>query len=261
MPGKKKNKKCNILLQWFVYYNYNDTMRKIFFSILLIITGYSASAQKEIVLNYQEVDYKKIHFGFTIGFNTMDFKLTPSMNTYGVDEAMLVPEINKLTPGFHVAVISSLRLNEYFDLRFLPGISLGQRNILFYDENNQVDSEMKIESTFIDIPLVLKYKAIRIKNTRPYLVGGLNFRRDMARNKDFNEDEGVYIKLNPFDIYYEIGFGFDFYLAYFKLSTEIKYSIGTFNVVSSDASEDFPQYANAIEQLNSRMFMVSFHFE
>jgi len=236
-------------------------MRKIILIILLFVVGFSVSAQKEIILNYQEVDYKKIHFGFTVGFNTMDFKLTPTLDTYGADSAMLVPEINKLVPGFHVAVVSSLKLNEYFDLRFLPGISLGQRNILFYDENNKVDSEMKIESTFIDIPIIIKYKANRINNTRPYLIGGLNIRRDMARNKEFNEDEKIYIKLNPFDIYYEIGFGFDFYLAYFKLSTEIKYSVGTFNVVSSQASEDFPQYANAIEQMNSRMFMVSFHFE
>ncbi|MEE4198574.1 MAG: porin family protein [Bacteroidales bacterium] len=236
-------------------------MRKTFLFIFLIITGFSTFAQKEIILNYQEVDYKKIHFGFTVGFNTMDFKLTPTMNTYGTDSSLLVPEINKLVPGFHVAIVSSLKLNEYFDLRFLPGISLGQRNILFYDENNQIDSEMKIESTFIDIPILIKYKATRINNTRPYLVGGLNIRRDMARNKEFNEDENIYIKLKPMDIYYEIGFGFDFYLAFFKLSTEIKYSVGTLNVVSSDASEDFPQYANAIEQLNSRMFMVSFHFE
>src|SRR6056297_3985911 len=212
-------------------------MQKTFLVIFFLVVGYSASAQKEIILNYQEVDYKKIHFGFTVGFNTMDFKLTPTMNTYGVDEAMLVPEINNLTPGFHVAVISSLRLNEYFDLRFLPGISLGQRNILFYDENNQIDSEMKIESTFIDIPFVIKYKATRINNTRPYLIGGINIRRDMARNKEFNEDEDIYIKLKPLDFYYEIGFGFDFYLAYFKFSTEIKYSVGTLNVVSSDASE------------------------
>lgn len=236
-------------------------MRKIILIILLFVVGFSASAQKEIILNYQEVDYKKIHFGFTVGFNTMDFKITPTLNTYGPDSAMLIPEINKLVPGFHVAVVSSLKLNEYFDLRFLPGISLGQRNILFYDENNKVESEMKIESTFIDIPIIIKYKATRINNTRPYLVGGLNIRRDMARNKEFNEDEKIYIKLNPFDVYYEIGFGFDFYLAYFKLSTEIKYSVGTFDVVSSEASEDFPQYANAIEQMNSRMFMVSFHFE
>ena len=191
----------------------------------------------------------------------MDFKLTPSMNTFGADSAVLFPEINKLSPGFHVSVVSNLKLTDNLDLRFLPGISLGQRNILFYDENNNVVSEMKIESTFIDLPLSIKYRATRINNTRPYLIGGINVRNDMARNKEFNEDEEIYIKLKSFDIYYEIGFGIDFYLAFFKFSTEVKYSVGTFNNISSEAADDFPQYANSIDKLNSRMFMVSLHFE
>lgn len=236
-------------------------MRKIILFIILIFSGYSGYSQNEIIFNYQEVDYKKIHFGFTIGYTTMDFKLTPTMNSFEADSTVLKPEINNLKAGFHVAIVSSLKLNNYFDLRFLPGISLGQRNVLFYDNDGNVDSEMEIESTFIDLPLVIKYKATRINNTRPYLVGGLNIRIDMARNKEFNEDAGIYIKLNPLDFYYDIGFGFDFYLAYFKLSTEIKYSVGTLNVFSSDVSDDFPQYANALEKLNSRMFMISLHFE
>lgn len=220
-------------------------------------------AQKDMVLNYQGVDHKKIHFGFTIGFNTMDFKLTPSMNTFvsGTDTLVLIPEINNLSPGFHVSVISDFRLNDDFSLRFLPGISLGQRNILFYNPDGSVDSEMKIESTFIDLPLSLKYKATRINNTRPYLLAGINVRNDMARNKEFNEDEEIYLKFKSFDIYYEIGVGIDFYLAYFKFSTEIKYSVGTFNNISSDVADDYPQYANSIDKLNSRMFLISLHFE
>ena len=213
------------------------------------------------MLNYQNVDQKKIHFGFTIGFYTMDFKLTPSMNSFGADSTVLIPEINDLVPGFHVGIVSNLRLTDNLDLRFLPGIALGQRKILFYDNDQNVVSEMKIESTFIDLPLTLKYRATRINNTRPYLIGGINVRNDMARNKEFNEDEKIYIKLKSFDIYYEIGVGIDFYLAYFKFSTEIKYSVGTLNVVSSDPSDAYPQYANSIDKLNSRMFLISLHFE
>ncbi len=214
------------------------------------------------MLNYQNVDQKKIHFGFTIGFNTMDFKLTPTMySAIGDNSDILIPEINDLVPGFHVGIVSNLRLTDNLDFRFLPGIALGQRKILFYDTDQNVDLEMKIESTFIDLPLTLKYKATRINNTRPYVIGGINVRNDMARNKEFNDDEKIYIKLKSFDIYYEIGVGVDFYLAYFKFSTEIKYSVGMLNVVSSDPSDSHPQYANSIDKLNSRMFMVSLHFE
>ena len=236
-------------------------MKKILLLLVFIYISKLTIAQKEINLNYQEVDHKIIHFGFTIGFNTMDFGINSSLAPYGADSTVLIPELNNLSPGFHVSVVSSLRLTDNFDFRFLPGISLGQRNILFYNQNKIVEKEMNIESTFIDLPFLIKYKADRIKNYRPYLIGGVNIRNDMARNKEFNDDEGIYIKLKPFDIYYEVGFGLDFYLAYFKLSTEVKYSVGTRNVVSSDASQDYPQYANAIDELNSRMFMFSLHFE
>ncbi|PLX13548.1 MAG: PorT family protein [Marinilabiliales bacterium] len=236
-------------------------MKKFIGILFLSLFFQGIKAQDDVTLNYQGVDHKKIHFGFTVGFNTMDFDITPSMQPYGADSAVLIPELNDLVPGFHVGIVSDLRLNDNWNLRFLPGISLGQRKILFYDSNQQVVSEMKIESTFIDLPLSLKYKSVRIHNTRPYLIGGINIRNDMARNKEFNEDEEIYIKLKPFDLYYEIGVGIDFYLAYFKFSTEIKYSVGSLNVVSSDVYEDHPQYANSIDKMKSRMFMVSLHFE
>lgn len=236
-------------------------MKKIFVIFVFVVLNHVLLAQDEISLNYQSVDHKKIHFGFTLGFNTMDFDITPSMMPYGADSAVLVPELNDLVPGFHVGIVSELKLYDNLGLRFLPGISLGQRKILFYDGNQQVVSEMKIESTYIDLPLLLKYKAVRIHNTRPYLIGGINVRNDMARNKEFNEDENIYIKLKSFDMYYEIGVGVDFYLAFFKFSTEVKYSVGSLNVVSSDAYEEYPQYANSIDKLKSRMFMVSLHFE
>ena len=63
---------------------------------------------------------KKLHFGFTIGINTMDFKITRSMNPHveGTDTSFLYPELNSLVPGFHVGIVSNLRLTEYLDLRF-----------------------------------------------------------------------------------------------------------------------------------------------
>ena len=238
-------------------------MKKLIIILFLSVISLSLFAQKkkDNVLNYQGVDQKKLHFGFTLGLNYMDFKLTPSMSSDPLSSEILYPELNDLVLGFHVGIVSNLRLTEYLDLRFLPGISLSTRRILFYDSNKDVVSEMEIESTFIDLPLSIKYKATRINNTRPYIIGGINVRNDMARNKEFNEDDEIYIKLKSFDIYYEFGVGIDFYSTYFKFSTEIKYSVGVLNVISPDVADDYPQYANSIDKLNSRMFMVSLHFE
>ncbi len=232
-------------------------MKKLVLISSFILVSFIASAQKDIVLHYQEIDYQKIHFGFTLGFNVMDFSVDPSNETWRNDT---LSEINNLSPGFHVAIISNIRLGENLDFRFLPGISLGQRNLLFYEEGVPI-SEMKIESTFIDLPFQLKYKADRINNFRPYIIGGFNVRNDMARNKDFNEDEKIFIKLKPFDVYYEMGFGIDFYSPFFKFSIELKYSVGTMDVLSHEANKTHPQFTDSIDKLNSRLFMISFHFE
>jgi len=239
-------------------------MNRLFLLFVLLCLPGALIAQQEIGLNYQEIDHKRLHFGFTIGMNTMDFKVAPTMNQIGAAE-MVVPELNVLSPGIHVAAVSSLKLLEDLHLRFLPGITLGQRAVLFYrgktEGNKVLDKEMTIESTFVDMPLLLKYSSVRLENFRPYLLGGINLRYDMARNKDFDEDEGIYVKLKPMDLCYELGFGVDWYLPYFKLSTEIKYSVGILNVASSAQAVEEPEYANALESLHSRLFMVSFHFE
>ncbi len=232
-------------------------MRKLFFILLLLIST-NGFAQQNKMLNYQKIDMKNFHFGYTLGFNTMDFDI------YRTQKALVndtFPEINRLSPGIDIGIVTNFKITSYLDFRFLPGISLGQRNVLFYDKEDNAFSEMKIGSTFINLPFILKFKSKRINNYRPYLVGGANIRYDMARNKDFNASEEIYIKLMPFDFYYEAGFGIDFYLPYFKFSTEIKYSVGNLNVLSPDKHDSYPGYVNSLDKLKSRMVILSFHFE
>jgi hypothetical protein len=69
-------------------------MKKYIFILFISIISQSLFAQSDIMLNYQNVDHKKIHFGFTLGFNTMDFDIAPSMNPFGADSTVLRPEIN-----------------------------------------------------------------------------------------------------------------------------------------------------------------------
>ena len=210
------------------------------------------------MLNYKVIDMKPFHFGYTIGFNTMDFGIYPSEKALQNDT---FPELNKLAPGIDVGIVTNFRLSEYWDFRFLPGISLGQRNLLYYNSDDEAFVEMILGSTYINLPFLIRYEAKRQNNFRPFLIGGVNFRWDMAKNKDFNADKGIYVKLKPFDVYAEAGFGVDFYLPYFKLTTEIKYSVGNLNILSPDKDDTYPGYVESIDKLKSRMFTISFHFE
>ncbi len=225
------------------------TVAAVFF--LSVISGFS---QRIYVKNIPEHDQKPLHFGFTIGLNTMDFRILPSRFAA---ENSLTPEVNRLSPGFNINVVSNLKLTEFLDFRVLPGISFGQRQIDFYSDTVLVNSQ-ELESSFIEMPLILKYKSVRINNYRPYVIGGVNFRYDLAKN--FSEDDQIFLKLKPFDTYIELGFGIDFYLPYFKFSTEVKYSRGFFNKIEY-ASNSQPQFQNSIERLNSNLIILSFHFE
>lgn len=204
-------------------------------------------------------DEKPLHFGFTVGFNSMDFKITPSQSYLQSDS--LYPEVTQLNPGINIQIVTNLRAGKYFDLRFLPGVSFGQRIINYYKNSVPYPIPQKLESSYLEFPLLLKYKGERLNNVRPYVIGGFNFRYDLAGKKEFSEDKPVYLRIKRPDLYYELGAGLDFYLTYFKLSIELKMSNGLGDVLVNQSYPGHTEYFNAIDRMQSRMWVLSFHFE
>lgn len=234
-------------------------MRNIFLIISVFYT-FQLFAQKQQIKNLPNYDRKKLHFGFTVGINSMDFIIKKSADFIN-DETIYAIENNPQV-GFHIGPVSNLRLGEHFDLRLLINLSFGQRDLTYWTVKDTTATTltphtMKIASTFIEFPLLLKYKAVRVNNFSPYIIGGLNPRLDMAARKKIKEEEMPKIRLENKDIYYELGFGIDFYLTYFKLSAELKYSVGILDVLARDGTP----YTSSIDKMNSRMMMFSLHFE
>lgn len=226
--------------------------------LLLFAGGGTVLGQKKKPMNKSWYDEKPVHFGFSLGFNTMDFRVTPDFDYYSADS--LYPEVAFLSPGINIQVIIDYRPAEYWDIRFLPGVSFGQRKLNYY-KSSQVYDEQVVESSFLEFPLLLKYKGKRLNNVRPYLVGGLNFRHDLAGRKGYDDDKSVYLRLHRSDLYYEAGAGMDFYLPYFKLAVELKMSNGLRDVLVSDPAPGHPEYVNAIKTLRSQIWVLAFHFE
>ncbi len=227
--------------------------------IIFLLNNLILSGQKQKPKNESWYDEKFIHFGFSLGFNTMDFKITPSQKYYQQDS--LVPKVSILNPGINIQIVTDLRPADYLDIRFLPGVSFGQRVIRFYKNKVLVNDQQKLESSFLEFPLLLKFKGDRLNNVRPYVIGGLNFRYDLAGKKEFDDSKPIYIRIKRPDLYYEVGAGMDFYLTYFKLSVEIKMSNGIGNVLVQEAAPGHPQFFNAIEKLKSQIWVLAFHFE
>ncbi|MCF6183251.1 MAG: PorT family protein [Bacteroidales bacterium] len=239
------------------------------FSAILFINLFffgALFAQKaDVIPNLKMFDHKRFHFGFTVGLNTSDFYIRNSDNFFDTTQIKQVYNIeNYQQPGFHLGPISNLRLGKYFDLRLLLNLTFTQRDLHYLVLKENQDGEnyfdtyvMKISSTFLQLPLLLKYKAERINNYRFYVIGGIDPTLDLAAKKKIPENEMPMIRLKQPDVYGEFGVGIDFYLPYFKFSPELKMGVGLNNVAVADNTE----YTGAMKYLKSKVFMLSFHFE
>lgn len=227
------------------------------FSFLLIhIISYG---QKQKPKNTSWYDEKLLHFGFSLGFNAMDFDITPSQAF--LDSTSLYPEVSILNPGINIQIVTNLKPSKYIDIRFLPGVSFGQRVIRYYKNGILYNDQQRLESSFLEFPLLLKYKGDRLNNVRPYVIGGLNYRYDLAGKKEYDEEKPIYIRLKRPDLYYEMGAGLDFYLTYFKLSVELKMSNGFRDVLVKESAPGHTEFYNAIEKMKSQIWVLAFHFE
>jgi hypothetical protein len=108
--------------------------------ILLFCLSLTAQAQRTPfgVPNLLDYDKKIFHFGFLIGMNQSDFSIR-SKADLGEYDSLMVINTSSLS-GFNLGIVTNLRIGEYFDLRFIPGISFGERAVNYTIRyNNQSD--------------------------------------------------------------------------------------------------------------------------
>ncbi|MCX7861796.1 MAG: PorT family protein [Bacteroidales bacterium] len=229
----------------------------IIFIFLLLVKPNCFFSQNTSPLNLPKYDVVPLHFGMSLGLNAMDFTIRNSGQFWYLDSVYSVENIPKV--GININIVSNYNFHKYFSLRFLPGLNLGQRNLEYWVRADTIfyAHTMKIESTFLDFPLLLQYKAERINNFRPYLIAGGSIKVDLASQKRIRDEELPKIRLKRMSYYYELGVGSDFFLEYFKFALELKYAVGLNNVIVPDGS----QYTRAIHRMTSKMLMLSFTFE
>ncbi len=239
----------------------NQRISIIYFTVLFLLfslTGFqSCYAQQMKVKNLEKYDNQLMHFGFLLGINNTDFKVTRSSELYKSDSALIV-EPDGLT-GFNLGIVSDLQLSNNFDLRFVPDLAFSQRNLNYQIINPgkaPIKVIKKIESTFIEFPLEIKFKSNRINNYRIYVSGGFKYMIDLVSQAKVENNQQL-VKLKKKDYGYFIGFGIDCYMPLFKFSPEIKMFQGIPNVLQNDQAI----YTTSLSSLKSRVFTVSLLFE
>ena len=242
-------------------------MKKVFASILLVTIGLSASAQiPNPDLNLLHYDYARpLRFGFSLGINVFDFTTANTLQPVMINVTNGLPrrvraDVTTINTGFDINAIIDYRIKRQWNLRTLPGISFGSRNLDFFDDiTNEHLYTMRIGSNYIELPVHLKFSAKRYSNFRSYVFAGANARYNLNGSSDLKS--GVFFGISNTEIFGEFGFGFEFYLYYFKFSIEAKFSTGTSNVFTKKAVEGYEAYHDVVKSLYSNLFMLKFHFE
>jgi len=223
------------------------------FSVLTI--GFS----QPTVQNLPKYEFEKLHFGFSLGVNSTNFIITPKNLSDSVLGVESTPQ-----SGFNLGIIAEYALQRYLTVRFVPNLSFSERTLEFrIQEKNYgiVTLEKKVESTFLDFPIDFKLRSARMKNFAAYVLAGGKYTVDLASQKNVdntsvNINQQV-VKLTRDDFGFEMGAGVEFYLPYFKFAIEGKLSMGFKNLLINDNTI----FANAIDRLYSKMFLLSFTFE
>ncbi len=212
----------------------------------------------KVPINLPKYDHQKIHFGFTLGLNSSNFRVQKVPDFKTQDSIYIIEP--QAVMGLNLGIVSNLRLSEYFDLRFIPTLSFAQRNLEYtflYPGSSGDFITKNIESSYLEFPFLLKFKSRRIDNYRVYVLAGGRYSIDMvSQAKVTNKDKDI-VKLERHDYGYEIGLGFDFYMTYFKFAPEIK----MFNGVNNLLVKENTPFAKPLEGLRSKIFLVSFTFE
>ena len=149
------------------------------------------------------LDFRQFHYGFLFGFHIQDLELQNNGYIDPVSGQQWYADVDNYNPGFSVGVLGEWRLNKHFSLRVSPTLHFGQKHITFHEQLSGRDSTQNIKSTYVSVPVDVKFSAPRWNNFRPYLIAGASPTVDLTTRKH------AALMMKPFDCYLELGMGCD----------------------------------------------------
>ncbi len=233
---------------------------KLLFSLFLSLILTFAFAQEPKSKNLQRFDVKKVHFGFSLGLNSGSFALDRKPFDSSIDSLASITVDNQ--SGFNLGIVSDIHLGNSFNLRFLPTLVFAQRNVsyLFLPKDDlPYLVERPVESTYLDFPVLFKYRSARLNNFAAYFIGGAKYSIDLASNQDVSNDDipESIIKLKKNTLAAEVGIGTDFFLPFFKFALELKMSYSLDDALIHDNTE----LSDPIDRIVPKMFFFTLLFE
>ena len=223
-------------------------------SVTALLIGMFGSLHAQSYGNAHPFDFKRFNLGFLMGLNYNSYNLKEQINI--IDDGVLLERIT-VQPryGLNLGMITNLSLHKQIALRFVPTISLEQRD---FDYRFAGDSMIvrKIEASYLNLPLMFQFKTKYYKATRVYVLAGAQLGLNLASNKKVRNDPNL-LKITTHDVSLTFGAGINLYGDRIKLSPEILYSVGLINIYQPE----FTSHPYAIESLMSQVIAINVNFE
>ena len=247
-------------------------LQRILTLLYIIGIGLAASAQERKPQNKPYIDLRPMHFGISVGFHMQDIEMQnvgPQVIVHedGTETVeTVVCDQDNWTPGFSVGVLADQRLSKHFALRLAPTMHFGAKHLVFRHLNRLdpdgliLEQRQDMKNTYIALPINVKFSAERFNNYRPYIIGGINPMINLtSKSQDI-------VQLKRYDTMVEIGLGCDFYLPFFKLIPELKFSYSLVDALDKGHADELTDanqriYTNSVSAGHAKMITLTFYFE
>jgi len=203
-------------------------LRPLSYLIFFLLAPVVARAQYPDTYNLPNYDEKPIHYGFLVApihFSNFEIKHSPAF----LDSVNLHSIMPRNSAGFSLGFIGNLRLGQYFDFRLTPTVGFYEIK-MDYNYLDRGTVRQSVSSTNLELPLLIKYKSKRRKNTRMYLIAGTKVSLEASGRNEEDEDMDR-LRIKDTNVFAEFGFGLDIYYPLFKFSPEIRFSHGLLDVL------------------------------
>ncbi len=234
--------------------------RLIGFGTLICLSGFSARAQFRDALNLPDHDNKFYHLGIALIYNSSHLQVASHPSFLGQDSLLAINPEN--SGGFGLAGMHTFKFTPHFEMRIVfPQLMFSYKNLTYSLKDQttgaRTQATKQIESILLGFPIQAKLLSDRMENFRFYVLGGINYQKDLASNATARKADDL-VKLKPYDFSIEAGVGFQFFFPVFILTPELKISNG---IINSHSRDPKLIYSSNIDKLRSRMIVFSLIFE
>lgn len=225
--------------------------------VLVLISEQGYSQRKRWVnQNNPNYDERKLSYGFLIGLHTTAYQIkyadrfvTPAMDTvYSIEPDW--------SPGFSLGFIVNYRITDLLDFRVTPKVAFYEHTLRYRYTDETPAEEKLVETTMVELPLLLKYKSERRGNIRMYMVGGVKPALEASGKKQV-ENRSSSLGVTGTNLSLEAGFGFDLYYPLFKFSPELRFSRGLVNILENKTNI----YGQPLQRVNTNTITLYLLFQ